>query len=257
MVLANLFKHKIRFELKAEGIDLYEPMCFKRTRYYESPFVENVESLGLKNVNDLCTILCKPFVLYLLSKIAHEDHVIPIDNVTIVVGVIDLGEYNHRGLMRYRFENPLDYPELFSTHADVDSCSFPERLLNERTLVFVEATCCYICSNLCEEARFRSEFNYDRYWQYPLSIEEYLNTSDDDIPFEFEEVYVSDEEEEYTPPIETYRQDCCVVCLEAKPNILYLDCGHIAVCDSCDRLKKKGRHKCDVCRSRVFERVKI
>ena len=250
MAVANLFKHKIRFELKAEGINLYEPMCFKRTRYYESPFLENVESLGLKNVNDLCSILCKPFVLYLLSKITHEDHVIPIDNVTIMVGVIDLGD--QRGLTRYRFENPLDSPELFSTHADVDSCSFPDRLLNERTLVFVEATCYYICSNLREEARFRSEFNYDRYWRHPLSIEEYLNTSNDDLPFE--EIY---EEEEYTPPTETYRQDCCVICLESKPNILYLDCGHIAVCDSCDRLKKTGRHKCDVCRSRVFERVKI
>ena len=256
MAVANLFKHEIRFELKAEGIDLYEPMCFKRTRYYESPFLENVKSLGLKNVNDLCLILCKPFVLYLLSKIAHEDHVIPIDNVTIMVGVIDLGD--QRGLTRYRFENPLDSPELFSTHADVDSCSFPDRLLNERTLVFVEATCYYICSNRREEARFRSEFNYDRYWQYPLSIEQYLNTSDDDLPFE--EVYDSeytDGEEEYTPPTETYRQDCCVICLEAKPNILYLDCGHIAICDSCDCLKKTGRHKCDVCRSRVFERVKI
>ena len=30
----NLFKRKIRFELESEGIDLYEPMCFKRTRYY-------------------------------------------------------------------------------------------------------------------------------------------------------------------------------------------------------------------------------
>ena len=144
MAVASLFKNKIRFELKAEGIDLYEPMCFKRTRYYESPFVENVESLGLNNVNDLCTILCKPFVLYLLSKIVHEDHVIPIDHVMIMVGVIDLGEVEDCGLTRYRFENPLDYPELFSTHAEVDSCSFPECLLNERSRVFVRATCYYV-----------------------------------------------------------------------------------------------------------------
>ena len=237
MAVANLFKHKIRFELKAEGIDLYEPMCFKRTRYYESPFLENVKSLGLKNVNDLCSILCKPFVLYLLSKITHEDHVIPIDNVTIMVGVIDLGD-QHR-LTCYRFENPLDSPELFSTHADVDSCSFPDRLLNEHTRVFVEATCYYMCSFLRQEARFRTEFNYDRYWRHELSIEEYLEStsSDDEIHIREGYVYDSTDEEEYTPPTETYRQDCCVVCLEAKRNILYLECGHIAVCDSCDRLK--------------------
>ena len=51
-------------------------------------------------------------------------------------------------------------------------------------------------------------------------------------------IFIPLEKEEYTPPIETYRQDHCVICLEAKPNILYLDCGHIAVWDSCNRLKK-------------------
>ena len=67
----------------------------------------------------------------------------------------------------------------------------------------------------------------------------------------------SDEEEPYTPPVETYKQDCCVVCLESKPNILYLDCVHIAICDSCDRLKKTGRKNCDVCRSEISKRIKI
>ena len=38
-----------------------------------------------------------------------------------------------------------------------------------------------------------------------------------------------DEEYEYTSPIETYRQDKCIICLEAPPSILYLDCMHIAV----------------------------
>ena len=65
------------------------------------------------------------------------------------------------------------------------------------------------------------------------------------------------EEEPYTPPVETYRQDCCVVCLELKPNILYFDCMHIAICDSCDRLKKTGRKNCDVCRAEISRRIKI
>ena len=62
---------------------------------------------------------------------------------------------------------------------------------------------------------------------------------------------------EDTTPVETYREDCCVVCLESKPNILYLDCMHIAICDSCDRLKKTGRKNCDVCRAGISKRVKI
>ena len=63
--------------------------------------------------------------------------------------------------------------------------------------------------------------------------------------------------EEETRVGKTYREDHCVVCLEAKPNILYLDCKHIAICDSCDRLKKTGRNNCDVCRAEISERVKI
>ena len=126
-----------------------------------------------------------------------------------------------------------------------------------------------MCSTLRQEARFREEFNYDRYWRHRISIEKYLASVSSD-----EEIYDSestDEEitdkqfqeyeiiivEEYTPPIETYRQDRCVVCLEAKPNILYLDCMHIAICDSCDRLKKTGRKNCDVCRAEISKRIKI
>ena len=70
---------------------------------------------------------------------------------------------------------------------------------------------------------------------------------------------VEEEEEQYTPPIETYRQDQCVVCLESKPNILYLDCMHIAICDSCDHVKRtaRARKNCDVCRTEISKRVKI
>ena len=67
----------------------------------------------------------------------------------------------------------------------------------------------------------------------------------------------SDEDEIYISPVEPHREDCCVVCLEAKPNILYFDCLHIAICDSCDRLKKINRKKCDMCRAKIFKRVKI
>ena len=250
MAVASLFKHKIRFTFEGVYTEIYEPTCFRRTLYYESPTIENVESIGLNDVNDLCTILCKPLVLYAFSKIVHEDHVIPIDRVIITVGVADFQEGGDYYLTSYRFENPLGYPELFFTHADVDSCSFPERLLKERTHIFVDVYCYYYCESLREEARFRREFNYNTHWHHALSVEEYLETTNSDN----EE---SDEEELYIPPTETYREDYCVICLEKEPNILYFDCGHIAVCDSCDRLKKTGRKNCDMCRSMVLERLKI
>ena len=248
MTVASLFKHKMRFTLRGVYTEIYEPRCFRKTHYYESPTIENVESIGLNDVNDLHTIFCKPLVLYAFSKIVHEDHVIPIDEVIITVGVADFQEGEDYNLQRYCFENPLGYLELFFTDADVDSCSFPERLLKERTKIVVSVYCYYYCESLEEEARFRREFNYNMYWRHMLSVEEYL---EDGWQEEF------DEEELYTPPTETYREDCCVACLESKPNILYLDCLHIAICDSCDRLKKTGRKNCDVCRAEIFKRLKL
>ena len=257
MAVASLFKHKMRFTLRSVHTDLYEPTCFVRTHYYESPTIENVENIGLNDVNDLCTILCKPLVLYAFSKIVHEDHVIPIDRVTIAVGVDDFQEGEDCNLQFYRFQNPLEYSELFFTHADVESCSFPERLLKERTHIFVNVYCYYYCDSLREEARFRREFNYNMYWRHRISVEEYLEdtNSDNEMPDGWQEE--SDEDELYISPTETYREDCCVICLEKEPNILYLDCGHIAVCDSCDRLKKTHRKNCDMCRGMILQRLKI
>ena len=257
MAVSNLFKHKIRFTLRGVYTEIYEPTCFRRTHYYISPTIENVESIGLNNVNDLHTILCKPLVLYAFSKIVHEDHVIPIERVIITVGVVDFQEGEDCNLQRYCFENALGYPELFFTHADVDSCSFPECLLKERTRIFVKVNCYYYCESLREEARFRGEFNYNTHWHHGLSVEEYLECTNSDNEMSDGWQEESDEEELYTPPTETYREDRCVICLESKPNILYLDCLHIAICDSCDRLKKTGRKNCDVCRAEIFKRLKL
>ena len=293
MAVANLFKHKIRFELADQGADIEEPTLFMTYRYYRSPDIENVKSLGINNFNDLFRVHCKPLVLYAISKIVHEDHIIPINYVIISMGVYDLEEYDDYDLMRYRFENPLNSPELFFTNSNIYYTSFPERLLNVRSHVFVHVSCHYYCESLREEVRFRRAFNYDRYWRYNFSIEEYVDGE------EIEE-YVDEEETEEAflarhgvsrdgigrrllelrevfrpfigrninnntilkslpPPSETYRQEKCVICLEAPPSILYLDCMHIAVCDSCDRIKSKtsSQSTCDVCRAEISKRIKL
>ena len=181
-------------------------------------------SPGLRDIGRVDATIFKPFVYYLLSKVLHEDQDIIIDEVMVTVSVFGLGEDEERGLMQYRFEAPQDYPELFFTHSEVQTRPFPEHLINQPFFIWVDVKCYYISD-----------------W-----LREYLNRREE-----------SDEEEPYTPPIETYRQDCCVVCLESKPNILYLDCMHIAICDSCDRLKKTGRKNCDVCRAEISRRIKI
>ena len=88
-------------------------------------------------------------------------------------------------------------------------------------------------------------------------VEEYLEATNSDNEMSDGWQEESDEDELYISPTETYRQDYCVACLESKPNILYLDCLHIAICDSCDRLKTTGRKNCDVCRAEIFKRLKL
>ena len=180
MAVASLFKHKIRFELTGQRADIDEPTLFMTYRNYRSPDLENVKSLGINNVNDLSTVYCKPFILYALSKIVHEDHIIPINEVKIIVGVADFQEGEDYGLTRYCFEWPLNSPELFFTNSDIDSKSFPERLLNVHTYVFVDVKCYYYCESLSEEVRFRKVFNYDKHWRYRYPIKDYLDNKNRD-----------------------------------------------------------------------------
>ena len=216
MAVANLFKHEIRLKLESEGNEEYEPFTHRRYRHYCSQTLQNVERVDAS--------LFKPIVYYMLSKVLHEDRDIIIDEVSITVWVFGLEEREERGLLRYCFETPQDYSELFFTHSEVETCPFPEHLINQPFIVWVDVNC-YFTPDWYREALYRQHRDAMR-------------------------------EDAYTPPIETYRQDHCVVCLEAKPNILYLDCMHIAVCDSCDNLKidPSLTTNCDVCRAEISKR---
>ena len=52
------------------------------------------------------------------------------------------------------------------------------------------------------------------------------------------------------------KEDECLICCDNKANILYTECLHFVVCDSCD---KKGKfYKCPLCRKKIKnQRIKI
>ena len=52
-----------------------------------------------------------------------------------------------------------------------------------------------------------------------------------------------------TTPKQSIKEDKCCVCLENVPNILYVDCRHIATCNTCD--KKGNLNNCPTCRTKV------
>ena len=48
--------------------------------------------------------------------------------------------------------------------------------------------------------------------------------------------------------LKIFEETDCVICLDAKPNMVYDICGHMCVCKSCYGLNKES-NKCIVCRT--------
>ena len=46
--------------------------------------------------------------------------------------------------------------------------------------------------------------------------------------------------------IETFKTDECVICLENEPNILFCSCGHVGICEKCN--KEYNSSTCLICR---------
>ena len=229
MAVADLFKHKIRFSLVNKDTEQYEPRTYRRVRYYRSADIDNAESIG---VNDLSTTHFKPFILHTISTVFHEDTDIFIDNIIVEETLDELdGECEEYVLIYYN----LEQPRTSQVHRDIRFYPFPEHVLNG-PFCFSVNVLCYFCTYEEREFYFRLQHGIPFH-------DDWFNNNVEPIP----------------PPLETFRQDRCIICLESTPNILYLDCLHIAVCDSCDRLKRTvwSRKNCDVCRAEISKRIKI
>ena len=221
MALANLFKHKIRFE----RYDSY----YGRDVYYSGK-IENLESLGARSIYDICFKHLQPFLNYVLSTIIHEcpDTIGHTEiNTKVIQARSGSEEQDLIGFITY---DPRNNIHLFSEHHGlcVNGFSYEKFQEDKPFYIIVEANAFVINS-----------VNYTQR-RVVIGLSRKI-------------------EEEYTPPSETYRQDCCVICLEAKPNILYLDCKHIAICDSCEQMKSETslHSTCDLCRATIYRRRRI
>ena len=72
MTVANLFKHKAHFQLISEENNRYEPRVFNKGQQYISNEIENLESIGVSNVNELRLKCLEPFIVYIISTLIHE-----------------------------------------------------------------------------------------------------------------------------------------------------------------------------------------
>ena len=58
-----------------------------------------------------------------------------------------------------------------------------------------------------------------------------------------------EEDDEYIRLRKTITETECIICFENKPNMLYIECLHLCVCNVCDT---KGKfYKCPMCRTKI------
>ena len=223
MVLDNLFKHKVNFRLIGHDMDAYEPLLYSKGYHYVSREIENGESVGVTNVLDLYSHKLKPFFGHIISTMMHmrED----LYHITIKVHLTCGEDYYDYEIAWYEVVPAPDF-SLETYESYFNTC--PENALTEKFSIYLESYA-YIFPNRTRE-----------------DVDVIVDDDDDGLT-------------SYTPPEETYKQERCVICLESAPNILYLDCMHIAVCDFCDNMKRTAalRLKCDVCRATISRRIRI
>ena len=229
MAVASLFKHKVRFELCGHDSSWGEPLIPNKGYHYSSNWIENGESVGIRSACDLFIDKLKPLFLHIISTMYHEAEM-EISGIDITVIVIDYETSYDFDIVKYEFTFAPN--DAITNYSRSWVYPFPEGLLNNEFRIYIESYV-YMVDDYVREMN--------------AYYEEQARLSNQEV----------EENELYTPPTETHREDCCVVCLEAKPNILYLDCLHIAICDSCDRLKTTARKNCDVCRAENFKRLKL
>ena len=53
-------------------------------------------------------------------------------------------------------------------------------------------------------------------------------------------------EEQIINTDQTFKSDECVICLTNLPNVLFCNCGHLCLCEECDKVK--SLENCPVCK---------
>ena len=99
------------------------------------------------------------------------------------------------------------------------------------------------------ENKYDSNIEIEGEFFIGINVTVYVSPANEDL---YEDLY-----EDYNYKLKkSIKEDECVICLNNKANILYTECLHFVVCDSCD---KKGKFsKCPLCRKKIKnQRIKI
>ena len=237
MAVADLFKHKIDFRITHE-----ENHYGSKELRYVSMLIENKLSIDVRHIYELCLNRIRLFIVHFISTFVTEESE-RINFISVFVELWNLWEgediypsFRYREvLMTMILDNPRLGIHQFPSNTDPIIYSGLETIINAPFRISV--TFRISMPTIRPDRRRPSD---DRV--YPEDISGGSFSEEDDY-----------EENTPAPLIEAHRRERSVICLEAEPNILYLNCTHIAVCDSCD-----GRsNQCDVCQAEISKRIKI
>ena len=68
--------------------------------------------------------------------------------------------------------------------------------------------------------------------------------------------YISDEKPVLPKPLKkNFKHDQCVICLDRKPNVLFVECKHTCVCEECEKMHPSTQ--CPCCRTEISEKLLI
>ena len=218
MAVASLFKHKVGFRIINQTSNPIDSFPHYKRFNYRSVVINRGEKIGVNHTNEVFDKI-NPLLYYIFSNMhQYREEVAGLNNEwKATIKMYLIREKDHREFITD------------SWRYESDECEF-------RPLDGIG----------CWHGVHPKNLIYKKFSIHvKASFYFYIR------PIMFEELG------EYTLPIEPHREDCCVACLDKKPNILYLNCLHICICDSCDRQKKIGRKKCDMCRAEIVMKVKI
>ena len=74
-------------------------------------------------------------------------------------------------------------------------------------------------------------------------------------PYPLVNIVVSEESAPPKPLEKTIKPNQCVICLDRKPDVLFIECNHICVCRDCENTQPSTR--CPYCRTNISRRLLI
>ena len=196
-------------------MDLYEVFSSPFTLYEANPFNDSNKMLKAKFKTEDIEGSTTAEEVFILSKRHFDDIVTQYKNYYF--GNVQAKESSYRLYIGMVKDNEFNEYNIYSINYN----NIKDKISNENKYY----------SNFEVEGNFNIYINVSvRWWEDYNSEEE-------------------DDSEDDKPARKTITEPKCIICFENKPNILFLECLHLCVCNVCN---SKGKfNKCPLCRKKI------